>query len=141
MTGHTDNADLECGDGESKVVKGYPSFSNFIVSDRSLAVYHRFDRLSARNLLFLQSQLASLQARQDQFDREDCAAERNEQECRKNWDLFQQRATDPADPHHARESERMKLVVDIRSLLRDYSALLYEIDGQQQLTRGQQEKL
>ena len=54
-------------------VKGYPSLAAFIASDsdKSTAIYRRFDRLSARNLLYLQSELVELEAQQDALDEED----------------------------------------------------------------------
>jgi hypothetical protein len=39
--------------------------------ERSTAIFKRFDRLAARNLLYIQSELAELQAKLDEFDRQD----------------------------------------------------------------------
>lgn len=49
----------------------YPSFATFIASDSGLSVYRRFDRLSSRNLLYLQSELLEQQAQLEGFDEED----------------------------------------------------------------------
>tara|TARA_R110002060_G_scaffold59247_6_gene69119 strand:- start:660 stop:971 length:312 start_codon:yes stop_codon:yes gene_type:complete len=52
-------------------LKRYPSLAAFIASDKdkSTAIYRRLDRLSARNLLYLHSELPELQARQDDLMR------------------------------------------------------------------------
>jgi hypothetical protein len=66
-------ADIEKEAVEVVYVKGYPSLAAFIASDRdkSTAIYRRFDRLSARNLLYLESELQELEERQDALDAED----------------------------------------------------------------------
>lgn len=52
---------------------GYSSISYIIASDANYAsaIYKRFDNLSARDLLYHQSELADLQAKQDQYGKED----------------------------------------------------------------------
>ena len=58
-------------------VRDYPSgFSQvaaFIAEDidRTTTIYRRFDRLSAKNLLYLQSRLQQLEAQDDAIDDED----------------------------------------------------------------------
>lgn len=49
---------------------GYPRFAAFVANDEdhSTAIYRRFERLSARNLLYLETELAELEAAQDQLD-------------------------------------------------------------------------
>ena len=49
---------------------GYPRFAAFISSDedRSTTIYRRFERLSARNLLYLETELQELEATQDRLD-------------------------------------------------------------------------
>jgi hypothetical protein len=51
---------------------GYPRFAAFIANDedRSTTIFRRFQRLSARNLLYLESELAYLEAEQDRLDQE-----------------------------------------------------------------------
>jgi hypothetical protein len=58
---------------EIRYVSGYPSLASFIASDKdkSTVIYRRFDCLFARNLLYLQSELAELERRQTVFDAED----------------------------------------------------------------------
>jgi hypothetical protein len=44
-----------------KHLSGYPSFAAFISQDPDAAIYRKFERLSARNLLYLQSELHHLE--------------------------------------------------------------------------------
>jgi hypothetical protein len=71
-------------------VKGYPSLADFIASDRdkSTAIYRRFDRLSARNLLYLQSELQELEARQDALDAEDLHGGLQAKKSARNWQVL-----------------------------------------------------
>ena len=49
---------------------GYPRFAAFVAndSDRSTTIFRRFERLSARNLLYLETELMELEAAQDRLD-------------------------------------------------------------------------
>jgi hypothetical protein len=63
MTARTSRIDVETG--RTRPLDGFPSLSEFIASDhdRTSLVFRRFDRLAARNLLYLQSELAELEAK------------------------------------------------------------------------------
>lgn len=102
-------------------IQGFPSLAAFIASDRdrSTLIYKRFDRLAARNLLILQSELAELQSRLDAYDQSD-------------WKQYQQGgpAALPLEnlqdwgsykAAYGPETDRMKLLVDIKRVLREYS--------------------
>lgn len=54
----------------NQYVMGYPRFAAFISSDedRSTTIYRRFERLSARNLLYLETELQELEETQDRLD-------------------------------------------------------------------------
>ncbi|KAK7216715.1 hypothetical protein V2G26_004718 [Clonostachys chloroleuca] len=75
---------------------GYPSLAAFMASDpdRTALMLKRFDRLTARTLLYLESELAELQAQLDAFDEEDrgspCA--RNWITYKEKWQVFPERA-------------------------------------------------
>jgi hypothetical protein len=58
------------------VLAGYPMSAAFIVpdKDRGTALFKRFDEPSMRNLLYLQSRVACLAAKQEKFDKEDFAS-------------------------------------------------------------------
>ncbi|KAL5320214.1 hypothetical protein ACEPPN_011015 [Leptodophora sp. 'Broadleaf-Isolate-01'] len=49
---------------------GYPRYSAFIAADedKSTTIFRRFQRLSTRNLLYLESELSELEAEQDRLD-------------------------------------------------------------------------
>ena len=52
-------------------LEGYPTFAAFIAKDKDAAIYRRFENLSARNLLYLQSELHDLERQLEVIDRED----------------------------------------------------------------------
>jgi uncharacterized protein DUF6594 len=96
-------------------LSGYPSLAAFIASDKdkSTAIFKRFDRLAARNLLYLQSDLAELQAKLDDYDEDDRNGSLTIKESARNWEAFKQRtATD--------NIERMRLVLELRCKIKEY---------------------
>ena len=99
-----------------KGVEGYPSFADFVVSDLELSVYKRFDRLSARNLLYLQTELLELERQLREYDDDDFDEKDTEaQYVAKCWETFAARAED-----HAREHAKMELIIRIRCLIKEY---------------------
>jgi hypothetical protein len=112
--------DVEKDAFEVVYVKGYPSLAAFIASDRdkSTAIYRRFDRLSARNLLYLQSELQELEERQDAFDAEDLRGGREEKKSARNWQVLKKKAK---QQNNEREKTRLDLVFEIRDKLKEYS--------------------
>jgi len=101
---------------------GFPSLAAFIASDKdkSTAIFRRFDKLSARNLLYLQSQLAELEARQELYDKEDAeiedrAGQMTALQCARNWADFKENARS-SEPQKA----RMDLVKEIRETMKEY---------------------
>lgn len=50
---------------------GFPSFADFIAADAGAAIYRKYERLSARNLLYLQSELHELERQLEELDAED----------------------------------------------------------------------
>lgn len=89
---------------------GYPSLAAFMASDRdrTAMIFRRFDRLSARTLLYLQSELAEMEARLAEYDEQDRA-----QPGARNWEVFKQNAQDQPD--------RMDLVKRIKESMLEYS--------------------
>lgn len=98
-------------------VDGFPSLSHFIASDRdgTCAIFKRFNRLTIRNLLILQSELAELEAKLDAFDEEDRATAESLQSLR-NWNNYKARNNE--------SSERRNLLRQIQAKLKDYSKVL-----------------
>ena len=95
-------------------IDGFPSLAAFMASDRdkTALIFKRFDRLAARNLLCLQSELAELESQLDQFDQDDQRSQDTMQSLR-NWQAYRARAT--------QEPERMELMTRIRKTIREYS--------------------
>lgn len=100
-------------------LNGYPSLANFIATDKdhSTAIYRRFDRLSARNLLHLQSELCELEARQDKLDAEDFRGTIEQKGVLSNWAVFCAKAS---QPENEREKLRMDLAKEIREKIKEY---------------------
>lgn len=98
-----------------RYVDGFPSLANFIASDRdgTSTIFKRFNRLAARNLLLLQSELAELEARLDEYDREDSDRGMEVLQSLRNWEEYKAR--------NDKESDRMKLLDKIKITLKDYS--------------------
>ena len=101
-------------------VEGYPSLAAFIASDcdKSTSIYRRFDRLSARNLLYLQSELMELEAQQDQLDAEDLRGSLEYKKSARNWQYLRHRAS---TIDNVREKERLRVVKEIREKIKEYS--------------------
>jgi hypothetical protein len=101
---------------------GFPSLAAFIASDKdkSTAIFRRFDRLAARNILYLQSELTELEAQLEAFDRADSNGTLGEKDAARNWQKFKERAK-------AASPERMDLVLDIRQTLKAYSTFLHKL--------------
>ncbi|KAF2496386.1 hypothetical protein BU16DRAFT_509404 [Lophium mytilinum] len=117
-------SDIELSRRKSYYLNGYPSLAHFIASDRdkSTVVFRRFDRLSARNLLCLQSELAELEAKQDAADQADALGDIATKQNARNWEQVRQRAKDGG-----REIERVQLAIEIREKLKEYrEALMFE---------------
>ena len=68
-------------------LEGYPSFAQFIATDSDAAIYRKYGHLSARNLLYLQSELHELEAQLQQLDLEDAKDINNEaaQKVAREW--------------------------------------------------------
>jgi hypothetical protein len=117
------STDVENGAVKVHYLIGYPSLAAFIASDKSksTAIYRRFDRLGARNLLHLQSELTELEARQDALDAQDLkTATVDEKGDLRDWAVFTEKAK---DDNNVREKARMALMKEIREKVKEYSEL------------------
>lgn len=116
--------DMEMDEVPRKYIKGYPSLAAFIASDsyNSTAIYRRFTRLSARNLLHLQSELMELEARQDALDEGYLQGSTDEKVSARDWQALKERAT---GANNATEKERLEVALEIRYKIREYSHLPY----------------
>lgn len=102
---------------------GYPSLASFIASDRdrTTLIFKRFDVLAARNLLYLQSELASLHHKQQTLDEEDKRGDMGIKQCARNWEEFVRVSMKDDD---SRQKERWELMLRIRHTMKEYREAL-----------------
>lgn len=92
-------------------------FAEFIATDDELPIFRRFDRLNARNLLYLQSELIVLESQFQALDYNDIEdGNMNVMQSAKCWETLQLRAEE-----HPHEMDRMELIRKIRAVIREYS--------------------
>jgi hypothetical protein len=113
--------DVEASSVSIRPLDGFQSLSAFIASDfdHTALVFERFDKLAARNLLYLQSELIGLQAEQESLDAEDRSVEHGDRatkECAMNWESFSNAAAEKG----SRQEKRMELVQRIRKVMTEY---------------------
>lgn len=94
---------------------GYPSFAHFIAKDADAEIYRKYAHLSARNLLYLQSELHELEEQLGQLDREDAKDIDNEeaQKAAREWKHY-------SDPENGRACQQKALQGKIRLKLKEY---------------------
>ncbi|RMY21487.1 hypothetical protein D0866_12242 [Hortaea werneckii] len=102
---------------------GFEEVAAFISTEDEGGMYRRFRRLAARNLLYMQSELASLEDKLRRMDQGDkCKIDTpegvNAFQCAIDWDAM--RRLEPTDD---KARERLALVMDIRKLMREYHRL------------------
>lgn len=101
---------------------GYPSLARWTAAIPGCEgyVFRRFDRLTARNLFHLESEIARLEYRLDVLDDKLSEGNRSQRvqkhEAVYDWLLFEKRARRKESPEH----RRMKLVRLISQKLRQY---------------------
>ena len=98
-------------------LEGYPSFAQSIATDSDAAIYRKYAHLSARNLLYLQSELNELEAQIQQLDREDAKDINNEaaQKIAREWGHY-------ANPNDQRACQHRLLQAKIRAKVKEYRA-------------------
>lgn len=109
-----------------KPINGFPRFADTITRDpdRTGTIYRRFDRLSSRNLLLMEAEIAELESLQDRYDEED----RNTNdhligESYSSWARFGKLAEEKnrqGNYAHPRVQERMHLSLLTREKLEKY---------------------
>jgi len=111
--------DVEAHSQQPRYLKGYPSLAAFIASDpdHTSAIFKRFRRLGARDLLHLQSEIAELQAQQDALDEQEWQGAHATKQYSRNWPDFCSAAQ-----CDGRQRERKQLADTIHNVLREYSA-------------------
>ncbi|KAF2014522.1 hypothetical protein BU24DRAFT_423448 [Aaosphaeria arxii CBS 175.79] len=108
--------------------RGFPSLSTFMSHNAQCEsfIFKRFDRLAARNLLYMQSELAALEARLDELDAEDALDPRGSEAKRsaRMWEEFERLGGGSDGDGSPRMRERWEVVMKIRSTLREYHETL-----------------
>jgi hypothetical protein len=98
-------------------VAGFPSLAAYISGDKdkSISIYRAFQRLSSRNLLYLEAELVELETEQDFLDDELLGFEREPQRWAGSWkDLVESRDTD------TRAKQRIDLIIRVRHAMKEY---------------------
>jgi len=99
---------------------GFPLVADKIARnpDYESFIFRKFDRLSTRNLLHLESKLAYLEYKLDQADKHALSSSADNESHRsiRAWEAFEQNAEDPQRPEHA----RMKIAEQIQETLEKY---------------------
>ena len=98
-------------------LEGYPSFAQFIARDGDAAIFRKYAHLSARSLLYLQSELHELDEQLRQLDREDAKDVENEepQKAAREWRYY-------SDRDNGRASQHRVLQGKIKLKLKEYRA-------------------
>jgi hypothetical protein len=113
---------VELGHYTIQVLDGYPSLAKYIASDpdQTNLIFKKFSELSARNLLYFQSELLELQAQQAIFDQDDAAigASMSTKDCARNWERFKEKAFN--EPKDQDQVARFELAMKIRHTLHRY---------------------
>ena len=112
--------------GAEQPLNGFPRVAQKLNSDpdKTTTIFRRFDRLSARNLLLLEAELAELEARQDCLDEQDRKSLSDEvRRCHGDWNTFEELATGRdknGDPTNPGQAEKLALALKIREKLKEY---------------------
>ena len=97
----------------------FKTFATYISTDDELLVFRRFNKANARALLYLQSELLSIEEELAEFDRTDAESGNKElMASAKCWERLAARAID-----HDEEQQRMKTINRMQEVLLKYSEL------------------
>ena len=120
-----DGTDIELGALPSlparRCLDGFPSFSHFIAGASQEAIYRRFGSLSARNLLYQQSELHRLEHELEIYDKEDTHNLNNvpAQQRARLWDHY---TSDDSDSARLRRELQAKIKCRMREYRKSLSS-------------------
>ena len=99
---------------EWRRLEGYPSFAEFIAKDKDAAIYRRYESLSARNLLYQQSELHQLEKQAAELDKEEAKdiENQNAQQAARYWSYY---ANDPSGPGRERRALQDEIKVKLKA--------------------------
>lgn len=116
----------------NEFLEGHSDFAAYIATDTELEIYRRFRRLSARNILYLQSELASLEVKIDEYDMEEQrqllngsdAEKMDIWQCNRDWETFARRAkiggSSTSSAYDNRQKLRFEAIMKLRQVTADY---------------------
>ncbi|KAK5046545.1 hypothetical protein LTR84_008348 [Exophiala bonariae] len=105
-------------------ISGYQGLARFMVrdKDRSPCIFRTFDRLAVRNLLYLQSELLSIEHRLEALDHADIRASMDVKACLRDWNTMKVEEAD--ESIRCQIEERAQLVQKLKMAMRDYREML-----------------
>ena len=114
-----DTVDLEKDHSRMMPLTDSPSLATFITSDKdkSPSIYKRFERLSARNILHLQSESMELEAQQDEYDTQVASLGLEAKKSLRDWTVLKEQASQST----ALGVRGLSLAREIREKLKDHS--------------------
>lgn len=111
-------SDIEIAPSRKEYPNGFASVAAFIAKDQdnTSTIYRRFDRLTARNLLYLQAKVQKLETVLDELDDEDLRTG-DEQSARAatSWEEFE-----ALSKTRDREQKRMGVAGEVEVAIRTY---------------------
>jgi hypothetical protein len=114
--GDNDSSNIEIG----LIRDGYPSLATWIArdSDYEAYIFRRFDRLAARNILNLQSQLIQIE---EQLDKLDESSRARRDIGLRRWESFTENAS---AARHQDDEARSQLYSDLDEKMKSYRKIL-----------------
>jgi hypothetical protein len=115
---HFGKGDVEIG-GPSDRNNGFVSAAAFIAKDHDneTFVFKRFDELAARNILYLQAELLSLESKLHAFDEQiEKSEDPDVKDPARSWEVFAMEV----EAGKEEATEKMKLITGIREKIKEY---------------------
>ncbi len=106
-------------------LEGYAEFSNFIASDPQLSVYRKYERLAARNLLYLEAEVQLIDMQLQEMDEvdikilkesQDVGEKKRVEDSARCWDALVWQAKNKEE----RAVKRLDLILRMRSAINKY---------------------
>jgi hypothetical protein len=129
----TTSADIEIAKRPKEYLEGFADFSHYIASDDSLSVYRRFGSLGSRNILYMQAELQFLEQQLEELDDADRELvqgnagdeKKSVDDAARAWESF----TYQDENGNERQRKKMKLILRIREVMRNYGELIVGSDS------------
>lgn len=112
----TRQADVEAKSARPQRV-GFSSLAAYIADDKdkSISIYRAFQRLSSRNLLYLEAELLELELQQDYFDDQLLQADAETQRWARSW-----KSLVTGSRENTKAQQRIDLIMKIRQVMKAY---------------------